>query len=55
MSSKHQIYVYRCKTCLTKTETMDSRYYKENQMKEYPETYACCDNPELKEIDRYLR
>lgn len=55
MSGKHQIWVYQCKNCGEKKETMDTKDYLESRMVEYPETFACCKNLNLEQTDQYFR
>lgn len=55
MSGKHQIFVYRCRNCGKEEETMDTKDYLEKRMEKNPELYACCSNPDLKQVDQYFR
>jgi hypothetical protein len=55
MSGRHQIFVYECKNCGETRETMDTKDYLEDKMKEYPDIHACCEKPELEMKDQYFR
>jgi len=55
MSERHQIFVYRCSNCGNKKKTMDPKDYLESKMKDNPGTFACCEKPDLKQVDQYFR
>jgi len=55
MSERHQILIYECSKCGEKRETMDTKDYLEDKMKEYPDVHAYCENPELEMKNQYFR